>query len=361
MNKKAQTPGTGQSDFMSPMLFQYVVALCCARRNPDAVDITVGDYVTDATTGAQRDVDVTVTLLEADGSRRAFRGYEVKREGSPLDVTEVEQLCMKFMDMPDVTHRAIVSASGYTANAKKKAKAHGVELFERKEWTRPVSELIPELDRMGPPAEAFQVRTMGLIWSECSYYLIAPEGPGAFQWTAAQALFSQSGASHSVYTSVGSYFEALRLRSQGALWAIDPIQKHVTPAVVEQAERQGTADTPPWEHTHTLDVERDGVYLRFEQEGLVQITAVHIYGHLQWQVRKRVPQFFVLENVDTREVFAGTAIAEGTAENAFMGLVFAPGSRDISVHPRIELSERQRSVIRQLKLLSETPATEERD
>jgi hypothetical protein len=70
---------------------------------------------------------------------------------------------MKFTDIPDVTHRAIVSASGNTANAKKKAKAHGVELFERKEWTRPVSELIPELDKMGAPSEAFQVRTMGLI------------------------------------------------------------------------------------------------------------------------------------------------------------------------------------------------------
>jgi hypothetical protein len=36
--------------------------------------------------------------------------------------------------MPTVTHRAIVSASGFTRPAVKKAKRHGVELYELKEW-----------------------------------------------------------------------------------------------------------------------------------------------------------------------------------------------------------------------------------
>jgi hypothetical protein len=354
MNKKAQPPSSGRSDFMTPMLFQYVVALCCARRNPDAVDITIGDDVADATTDAQRDVDVTVTLVEADGSRRAFKGYEVKREATPLDVTQVEQLCMKFIDMPDVTHRAIVSASGYTANAVKKARAHGVELFERKEWTQPVSELIPELENVGAPAESFKFRSMGLIWADCSYYLVAPEGPSAFQWTAARALYSETGAPHTA-SNVGEYVEVLRQRSVGVLWALEPLQNRVTPDVVEQAEAQGTADTVPLAHTHTLDVEKDGVYLKFEREGLIQITAVHISGHLQWQVRKRLPQFFVLENVDTGAIFTGTAIAEGAEEGAFVGLVFAPGSRDMTVHPRIALSDGQQSAIRRLKLLTAVP------
>jgi hypothetical protein len=355
MNKKAQAPSSDRSDFMTPMLFQYVVALCCARRNPDAVDITIGDYVADATTEAQRDVDVTVTLIEADGSRRAFKGYEVKREATPLDVTQVEQLCMKFIDMPDVTHRAIVSASGYSANAVKKARAHGVELFERKEWTRPVSELIPELENMGAPAESFQFRSMGLIWADCSYHLLTPGGPSAFQWTASDALYSETGAPHTGYTNAGEYVEALRQRSVGVLWALEPLQNCVTPDVVEQAEAQGAADTVPLAHTHTLDVEKDGVYLKFEREGLIQITAVHISGHLQWQVRKRHPQFFVLENVDTGEIFTGTAIAEGPEEGAFVGLVFAPGSRDMSVHPRVALSNSQQSAIRRLKLLTAVP------
>lgn len=32
---------------LTPMVVQYVVGLCCLRRNPDAVDVTVGDLVLD--------------------------------------------------------------------------------------------------------------------------------------------------------------------------------------------------------------------------------------------------------------------------------------------------------------------------
>ncbi len=53
---------------------------------------------------------VTVTLREEDGTLSAFKAYEVKREGEPLDVATVEQLCVKLQDMPAVSHRAIVSA-----------------------------------------------------------------------------------------------------------------------------------------------------------------------------------------------------------------------------------------------------------
>lgn len=51
---------------------------------PSAVDVRVGDLVLDKAAGKHRDVDVTVTLKEEDGSTRAFKAYEVKREGSLL-------------------------------------------------------------------------------------------------------------------------------------------------------------------------------------------------------------------------------------------------------------------------------------
>jgi hypothetical protein len=78
-----------KSRLLTPMIFQYLVGLCCLRRNPDAVDVTIGDAVGDVAAGIQRDVDITVTLVEPDGPIRAFKGYEVKREKGPLDVTEV--------------------------------------------------------------------------------------------------------------------------------------------------------------------------------------------------------------------------------------------------------------------------------
>ncbi len=65
---------------LTPMLVQYVVGLCCLRRNPEAVDVTVGDLVLDTAAGKARDVDITVTLQELDGIR-AFKAYEVKTRG----------------------------------------------------------------------------------------------------------------------------------------------------------------------------------------------------------------------------------------------------------------------------------------
>ena len=103
------------------MQVQYVVGLCCLRRNADAVDVTVGDMVLDSASEKERDVDVTVTLQDGPGVLRAFKAWEVKRERGPLDVADVEQLCTKLKDMPAVTHPAIVSASGYTDGAVKKA------------------------------------------------------------------------------------------------------------------------------------------------------------------------------------------------------------------------------------------------
>jgi hypothetical protein len=106
---------------LTPMLVQYLVGLCCLRCNPTAVEITIGDMVLDESAEKERDVDITVTLEEAPGAIRALKAYEVKKEKTPLDVAEVEQLCMKSHDMPSVTHKAIVSSSGFTAPALKKA------------------------------------------------------------------------------------------------------------------------------------------------------------------------------------------------------------------------------------------------
>jgi hypothetical protein len=99
---------------LSPMLVQYLVGLCCLKWDPDAVDVTISDMVLDPAAGKERDVDVTVTITESGSVTHAFKAYEVKHESAPLDVADVEQLCMKLLDMPSVTHRAIVSASGFT-------------------------------------------------------------------------------------------------------------------------------------------------------------------------------------------------------------------------------------------------------
>lgn len=111
------------------MLVQYLVGLCCMHANPEAVQVELGDLVVDDVLGKKRDVDATVTIRNGERGDWAFKAFEVKDEKSPLDVTVIEQLCGKLADMSSITNRAIVSSSGFTDSAKRKAEHRGVELY----------------------------------------------------------------------------------------------------------------------------------------------------------------------------------------------------------------------------------------
>lgn len=115
----------------------YLIGLLTRVKEADDVLIELGDMVLDATTGKKRDVDITAYYTDKDGIKSAYKGIEVKKHTRRLNVEHVEQLCMKFADMPEITHKGIVSASGYTDGAVSKAKAHDVELFEIVDWPDP--------------------------------------------------------------------------------------------------------------------------------------------------------------------------------------------------------------------------------
>jgi hypothetical protein len=116
----------------------YLVGFLTIMSNPDDVEISLGDLVYDEAAEETRDVDITVTYKDEKGLLSAFKGIEVKRIGRPLDVAQVEQLAAKFRDMPALNHKSIVSASGFSKPAVKKAAAHGVELFTFAEWANPM-------------------------------------------------------------------------------------------------------------------------------------------------------------------------------------------------------------------------------
>lgn len=119
---------------LTPTEIHYVVGFLSLATNPENVEIELGDFVYDAASQTGRDVDVTITTLNADGSRSALRGIEVQAHRRALGSDDVEQLIQKLADMPSITHRGIVSASGFTKPAVKKAAHHGVELYELQDW-----------------------------------------------------------------------------------------------------------------------------------------------------------------------------------------------------------------------------------
>ncbi len=121
----------------------YLIGLLTRATNGNDVEIELGDMVQDAASEKERDIDVTVTKKNNYGELEVYRGIEVKDEKLPLDVIRVEQLCQKMSDMPALTHRSIVSASGYTKPAILKAKKHGVDLLEIVNWENTIEGFEP--------------------------------------------------------------------------------------------------------------------------------------------------------------------------------------------------------------------------
>lgn len=120
---------------LTPIDVHYLVGLLTLSASGDDVEVELGSMVEDVTTETKRDVDITVTHSTSSGEH-GYAGIEVKRHGRKLGTEHVEQLCAKLNDMPSLTSRAIVSASGYTKPSVKKAEARGVDLLELVELSR---------------------------------------------------------------------------------------------------------------------------------------------------------------------------------------------------------------------------------
>lgn len=213
---------------MTPMLVQYVVGLCCLRHNPNAVDVTVGDLVLDSAAKKRRDVDVTVTTKEEDGSVSAFKAYEVKREGDPLDVITVEQLCIKLRDMHEVTHPAIVSSSNYTDGAINKAITHKVALYVMKPWTEPIASQFPDFPNAGRPEDFWEaVQSALLYWIDTRFDFLVPSARQAkFPLDNTTRIFTAKGTIHKKRSSYAFDNHALSARTGTNYFTNIPASSH---------------------------------------------------------------------------------------------------------------------------------------
>lgn len=101
---------------------QHIVAVMYAAMGDFPKEVIEGDRVLDSKAKERRDVDVTVIRTD----RMEVLAVEVKAKGRTLGTDIVEGLCCKLGDMPAVTTKAIVSLSGFSGPAVRKAAAHGV-------------------------------------------------------------------------------------------------------------------------------------------------------------------------------------------------------------------------------------------
>ncbi len=245
---------------LTPMMVQYLVGLCCLHHDPDAVEITIGDMVYDQAAEKVRDVDVTITFKNQDGSITAFKAAEVKKESTPLDVTTVEQLCLKYMDMPQITYRSIFSTSGYTEAAKKKAATHSVDLYTLMPWSRRIGNDFPDLSEMGYPDDFLKVDACLLRWPQYEIYLIVPNGPKSFNWRDDTPCFSSDGKLHTKYTNLAEYREMVVLRSAELLCTTEPFFSFAQKFIESMDPKAAQGCSQPLSHSHTMDVHNDNIF-----------------------------------------------------------------------------------------------------
>lgn len=262
----------------------------------------------------------------------------------------MEQLCIKFEDMPNITHRAIVSASGYTAPAIAKAEAHNVELYILKSWTEPIGRKFPAHKELGKIHDVLRFESNLLYWVDWTIFLHVPDGPPSFRWVPSTPIFGADGTAHKQYANMAEYSDALLLRSTELFCSPLPTYTIHCPVPPEnRSDNVHLADRPPQPHTHTLDVRCDEAFLRFEDE-LALVTSATISGGLQLRRSSGNPEFYILEHLASREAFAGAAIADwGAPHEKMFAMVFSPETRTTGIHT-IELGEKHKNAIRQLKI-----------
>lgn len=332
---------------LSPMLIQYLVGLCCVRASPDAVEVIVGDMVLDSAAGKRRDVDVTVTVEVAPGMKEAFLAYEVKHEKGPLDLITIEGLCAKLNDMPSITSRAIVSTSGFSEAAVRKAAHHGVHLYKLEPWTKSIKDFFGD-DELDKTPNEFVIdggQTL-LIWRDFqSYTKVGAGSPESFVTLEGDPLFNEKGKPHKTYKTFGEFVHALLLRSSQLLFMVPPASAHVAHAL---ESRSDLVDVPPWPMAHTLDTSADKVYFRFGEK-LSSVDHITLSGVMRWQHFPSESHNYIMTNVATNAPFAAAMIFGGAPSTMMWAFVMAPGSRKMNV-VKVELSEKHRNAIRGLKL-----------
>jgi len=309
----------------------YLVGLLSLVSTPENVEILLGDFVHDVSIDKLRDVDVTVTYKDADGSISAFKGIEVKKHSRPLNVTHIEQLAAKLNDMPDINHRAIVSASGYTKHALRKAEAHKVDLFSLIPWDNPMEGF--EHLHFSPD---FSIKQKTLIWVD---------GP--------RIAFNPN---EQIPDQIRN-----KLTSQSCIRKADGTQDNKCKTVQDLSQRINQAvlrtvmDQEPIKSMR-LDAEMNVKYFYrkiddfyLDIKGLrLHLKEALLQGNVKWIEKSVWPEFKVLVKEGELSPYVGCAIAELTNGN-LIGFTVSQADRSLK-QISIPLSDRNQKKIRLHKL-----------
>ncbi|MBA7680122.1 hypothetical protein ES703_88430 [subsurface metagenome] len=316
---------------LSPTDVHYLVGLLTQVSNPENVDIILGNMVHDNIADKDRDIDITVTYKDANGLISAFNGIEVKRHSRPLDVTHVEQLTAKLNDMPDLSHRGIVSASGYTKPARKKAEARGVDLFSLIQWNNTME----GFEHISFPPDFF-MKEMTLIWADRPLLTYNPSEniPDEIknQITKNPSVGGVTGGEDNSHITIQQLSDKLNLSALTVLKDREDL-KSLAPGAEKQVK--------------CLLERIDGIYVDLKDSKLYLKQAL-LQGKVKWNERSISPEFKILIKEGELKPYVGCAIAELSQGN-LVGFTVSQVDRSLKLI-NIPLSVRNREKIKLIKL-----------
>lgn len=304
-----------------------LVGLLTQASSPDNVKVELGSRIYDTAAEKLRDVDITVG--HSIDQIKALKGLEVKKHTEPLDVTHIEQLALKLKDMPALTSRQIVSASGYTSSAIKKAAAHDVELFKLTDWNDKYS------------FEHARFNNMSSFCSRSLEYVLGPhlhielESHGNVFAQADPSLIKvtdEQGEQH----SWGVTFQ--EFRSNLLVNTTNELQSR------EEISLLGAENSKPVDISIELS---DNPHLRFG-ELIAKIKGARLQGVVRWKETPHAVEYKVLVNQATDRPVIGCVLAALPNGN-LVGITASNADRTIRFI-NVAVSARNLSVIREMQL-----------
>jgi len=233
--------------------------------------------------------------------------------------------------MPNLSHRGIVSASGYTKSALKKAEAHGVDLFKLIPWNNSMEGF--EHCSFSPD---FSIKEMSLIWSGRPLITYNPSEniPDEIrkQITKNSHINSVKDCDGDSYKTIQQLSGKLNLRALSVLQDREDI-KSLAPGVEK--------------YVKLLLNGIDGIYVDLKDSKLYLKQAL-LQGKVKWNEHSISPEFKVLIKEGELKPYVGCAIAELSQGN-LVGFTVSQVDRSLKLI-NIPLSARNQKKIKLLKL-----------
>lgn len=316
---------------LTPTDIHLLVGVFSKLTTPDNVDIVLGEMVYDEAAQRKRDIDITIRYKNEEGEEVSFVGLQVKDHGRKLGSPEVEQLCLHFKDSRSIKKGGIVSASGYSKPAIKKAAYHQIDLYEFRDWDHSFQDL-PHV-RFNEDFKLTEVRNVFIKPPDVNYIFdeeITKQELGEFNGKSrVQNIDGTPIPQTSIINELNNNF-------------INKVLQYET--IRTQLEKAAIGAEIPI--NVTLTVETPPVVILSERQ--VQLKQVNVQGILKKVAEQCATQFKILVKLSDPAYQVGSAISE-MSNGLLVG--FSTSNNDKSLRLiTIPVADRLREKIHQIKI-----------